>query len=207
MTFGSAVIPYAPFNTPVPIPASGPTDGPLYVVKLTGEWMALLAGCAYALAVGSSWRANSADELNQARQWGWEVVRQIDERNPDINLVYRPDPSYPLNFQYSIDGGTTWLQGPNTADAFVPQFVPDSASPSGYDLTVNRNHSNATIPLLTATDPNAVVENPISDLVNVVAPGVDINALKLIAQGNANALTIVNQGIALGELFLMIAAL
>lgn len=205
--YGSGTQPFQPFYTPVPVPTAAPTVGDQFQVSMSGEWWALVAGACYALVADSTWEATSLAQLNQVRGWAYQVLRQIDARSAAINLKFRNNPTHEGNLDFSIDGGTTWTLCADQAVHYYPLFQADSGAPGGYELSVNENYIVTAIPLLTATDPNAVVENPVSDLVNTVAPGLDINALKLIAQGNATPLQLVNQGIALGQLLLVIAAL
>lgn len=205
--YGSGTQPFQPFYTPVPVPTAAPTTGDQFQVSMSGEWWALVAGACYALVADSTWQATSLSQLNQVRAWAYQVLRQIDSRSPVIDLQFRVNPSHPQNLDFSIDGGLSWNLTADTAVHFTPEFIADGAAPAGYDLSVNGGYTQLAIPLLTATDPDAVVTDPLSDLVNQIVPGADINALKLAVQGNATPLQLVNGGITLGNLLLLVAAL
>lgn len=205
--YGSGTVPFAPFDPPVTPPSASPTDGDQWTVTMSADWWVLVAGACSALTADSSWLIDDFEVLHEVRKWAYDVIRQINLRQPVMNLVFRPNPTHPQNLDFSVDGGTTYNLTADTAAHITPEFLADGSAPGGYDLSVNGGYTQTAFPMLTATDPNAVVTDPLTSLVNDIVPGLDINALKLIAQGNATPLQLVNQGIALGQLLLLIAAI
>ena len=162
--------------------------------------MTYLVGAAQCLMSAVTW--NSDDEnvvqttISNARVL-ISAMMNLDEC--PMAIQFRPDPAYPQNFQYSLDGGATWLTGPDTASSFTPQFLVDSGAPGGYDLSVNGDHSSTPFPSLTATDPDAVITDPTTLLRNLItasgsAEGLAVQALATIGvqlvKGNGVALAL-----------------
>lgn len=187
MTFGSATAAFRPFSSPLPVPDAGPTDGDLVVIKCTSQWASYLAGAAYALCVDSSWAATSLDQLNQVRKWAWQLIHQIQERTPDIPIQFRVNPIDNQNWQYSLDAGVHWLDGPDTAANYTAQFAVSGTSPAGQKITLNNGETYTDLPPLVATDPHAVVTNPLSTAENTVSAAANV-LLTLEASGTATGI-------------------
>lgn len=207
MPYGQGIGPFVPFPTALPVPSEGLFDEPQRSITININWMLYLASAAVALAADSTWAATSKSELLQVVDTANQLIQYLG--NPDLPIVlkFQKKPGQEVDWQFSIDDGATWADGPLCAVEFSPTFPVDIAAPAGYDLSVNSGLSQAPIPLLTAHDPNAVVNDPLTSLVNVVSPAINITALSLTAQG-ASVPLVLESGIEAAEgLLTLVAAL
>ena len=170
--FPEATVPFTPFAQPVPVPLPAPFDAPLVCVQVNETWMTYIVGCVESLLAASTWDTDDPGVLHAVLSDVHLLLTHLASFEACPMIVFRVNPSYVQNWQYSTDSGTTWLDGPDTATNFTPQFIADGAAPGGYDLSVNSNHSHTAFPSLTATDPNAVITDPASTLRNLIVAGV-----------------------------------
>lgn len=177
---------FAPFEQPVAVPIVHWDDPPLVCVQINETWMTLLIGAAFALAQRSAW--DSTDDLQlqsvmqQARQL--QIGLASLEACPMIEFRVNPDNNY--YWDYSIDGGTTWTRQPDTVANFQINWEGDGASPSGLEASINNGQSFTVMPKPIGTDPDAVVTDPLTAIVNTIAPftgvpGAIIKALNDVA--------------------------
>lgn len=179
-----ANVPFAPFYYPVPVVVPGPFDAPLVCFQLNETWMTYLMGAAACLMAASTW---DSDDENVVRTVTDNARRLIEsmmqfEACP-VSITFRVNPVDGHLWDYSLDAGGTWIAGPDTAAAFTPTWTIDSDAPGGYDLSVNGT-SQSDVPMLTATDPNAVIKDPSTADENVVeatatAPGMTVQGTQL----------------------------
>lgn len=198
--FPEATVPFTPFSQPVPVPLPAPFDSPLVCIQINETWMTYLLGAAQALLAASTWDTNDPGILHAVLSDARQLINRMMEFDPCPMIVFRVNASYPQNWQYSVDSGATWLDGPDTATNYTPQFTPDSGAPGAYDLSVNGGHSSTPFPTLTATDPEALIKDPSSiernliDLISTTPEGLAIRALSTIGlqlmQNNGIALAL-----------------
>lgn len=193
-----AVYPYKPFINPVPIPAGLPTDGVTYCIQINATWLPYVLACCLALLHDSTWNSNDPAVVRDVEQRAGVLISQLV--NPEacpVPIEFRPNPAYPQNFQFSLDGAITWLDGPDTASHFTPQFAADGAAPGGYDITVNGGHTSTPIPLFTATDPNAVITDPATEFRNLITASGSVEGLAVQALATIGVQLVQNNGVAL----------
>jgi hypothetical protein len=180
-----AITPFAPFPNPVALPLPDITDEPLVCVQVNAIWVQYIIGCLETLTAQSTWDSDDENAvnavINRARNL-IDIFAQL-EACP-VPVEFRVNPLDPHYWDYSVDGGATWTRQPDTVSHFTPTYTPDGASPSGYDESVNGGLSDAQIPLLTATDPNAVIKSPSTGDENVVeatatAPGMTVQGYQV----------------------------
>lgn len=185
-TLPGAILAAMPYPYQIPIPTAAPTDAPLVCVSFARAWVPYVVGALTALRADSTW--NSDDENTVAT-----VKDNVDalialfmalEACP-MPIMFQNNPSQPINFQYSLDGGTTWNNGPDQAVHITPAFTVDVGAPGGYDLSVNGGDTSDAIPMFTAIDPEAIVKDPATTLGNLItatagADGLLIQALSTI---------------------------
>lgn len=164
-----AVLPYVPYPNPVPVIVAAPGDAPLVCLQINADWIPYIAGACKAFLAASTWDSDDENVVATMQENAQDLIDMLAalEACP-MAIEFRVDPTYPQNWQYSLDGGSTWLDGPDTASNYTPVFTADSDSPSGYDISVNGGHSADDIPILTADDPNAVDTNPTSAADNTI---------------------------------------
>lgn len=166
--FPEAQIPYTPFPQPVPVPLPAPGDPPLVCVQVNETWMTYVIGACMSLLADSTWDSADAGIAHAVHADAMQLIGMLAQLEACPMIVFRVHPTYIQNWQYSIDSGVTWLDGPDTASNYTPDFVADGGSPGGYKLSVNSDHSQTSIPLMTATDPDAVIIDPASALRNLI---------------------------------------
>lgn len=170
--FPEATVPFTPFPTPVPVPSALPFDAPLVCVQINETWMTYVLGCCQALLAASIWDTDDAGILHAVLADARLLIERLMDFEACPMITFRVNPSYIQNWQYSVDSGTTWFDGPDTASNFTPDFVASGGAPGGYTLSVNGDHTSTAIPELTAIDPNAVITDPVSTLRNLIVAGV-----------------------------------
>lgn len=167
-----ATIPFAPFSYPVPPPAPLWNDAPLVCLTLNETWMTYLIGCAQALLAASSYDSDDVVLVNSVIGQARKLVNAMMDFGACEVISFRVNPTYVQNWQYSTDAGVTWLDGPDTASSFTPDFPVSGTAPSGFALSVNGGHSTTDIPLITANDPDAVIVDPVTATRNLITAGV-----------------------------------
>lgn len=192
-----AVWPYKPFPQPIPIPVGLPTDGDTFCIRINATWIPYVMACCLALLHDSTWNSDDPATVRDVERRAGTLISQLV--NPEacpVSIQFRVNPSYVQNWQYSEDSGSTWIDGPDTASSFTPEFIPSGAS-SGYDLSVNSDHSSAAIPLLIAVDPNAVITDPATELRNLITASGSVEGLAVQALATIGVELVKNNGVAL----------
>lgn len=179
-----ALVPYTPFPQPVPIIVAAPGDAPLVCLQINQDWIPYILGCLNALRAASTWDSDDENVVATMQENAHELQDMIASYEACPVIEFRNNPTQPINFDYSLDGGATWLTGPDQAAHITPVFTADSDSPSGYDISVNGGGTSDDVPLFTATDPNAVIKDPSTGDENVVeatttAPGMTVQGTQL----------------------------
>lgn len=193
-----AVWPYKPFVQPVAIPEGLPTDGTTYCIQINATWLPYVLACCLALLHDSTWNSNDPATVRDVeRRAGTLITQLVNPEACPVPIEFRVNPSYIQNWQFSLDGGTTWDNGPDTASNYTPEFVASGSAPAGYALSVNGDHSQTDIPLLTAEDPDAVVTNPLTSLTNLIEVGTGAEGLAVKALATIGVQLVQSNGIAL----------
>jgi hypothetical protein len=181
----AAIEPFAPFPEPVALPLPDVTDEPLVCVQINSTWLQYLVGCAETLTAQSTWNSTDENAINTTIIRARHLIDILAglEACP-MPVEFRLDPADPHYWDYSNDGGATWTRQPDTVSHFTPTYTPDGTSPSGYDESINGGLSEAQIPLLTASDPNAVIKAPSTGDENIVeatatAPGMIVRSYQV----------------------------
>jgi hypothetical protein len=181
-----ASIPFAPFDEPVALPTVTPFDAPLVCLQINERWVVYLMGAAMALCAASTWRSDDENAVRTVTDNARKLIEyMMDFDTCAMPIQFRNNPAQAINFQFSLDGGSTWSDGPDQAGHITPTFTADGLAPSGYDLSVNAGDTSTAIPLVTANDPDAVVTDPASLTRNLItatdsADGLLIQALATV---------------------------
>lgn len=192
-----ALLPFQPFPEPVPVPVSGPFDDPLVTVCINAEWVQYVVGALQALVAQSTWSSANRAVVDSVVREALNLIAAFAALEPcPVPIEFQPNPAYPQNWQYSLDGGVTWLDGPDVASSYTPEFIVDGTSPSGYELSVNGDHSATDIPTLTATDPDAVILDPATLLRNSIQAGTGAEGLLVGALAHIGVQLVQTNGIA-----------
>lgn len=168
MPLFDALVPYPPFPDPVPVPVPGPFDAPLVCVKINQTWVTYVLSCLNALLAASTWDSDDENVVHTVIKNAEKLIQAFAKFEACPMLIFRNDPTQPINFDYSEDGGVTWTPGPDQAAHMTPTFLVDGTSPSGYDMSVNGGQTSDPIPLLIADDPEAIIKTPVSGDENVI---------------------------------------
>lgn len=177
-----ALRPFAPFPHPVPLPVSNPLVDATITVCINTEWLPYVVGALRCLTMDSTWDSDDENAVRAVEDNAMSLIEAFSLQEPcPVPIQFRPNPTHPQNWDYSLDGGTTWLAGPEVASHYTPVFTADGTSPSGYAESVNGGLSSAQIPLLTATDPNAVITDPTTLLRNEITAGSGVDGLVIQA--------------------------
>lgn len=193
-----ALEPFAPFQYPLPVPVASPTDEPLITVCVNREWVPYIMGALHVFRAASTWGSQSPDVVAGLINDAETLIGLFMEMEPcPVPIQFQINPDYVQNWQYSLDGGTTWLDGPDTATNFVPSFTVDGTAPGGYELSVNDGHSATDIPLLTAVDAQAIVKDPSSTLTNLITASSGAEGLVVQALATIGVQLVQSNGIAL----------
>lgn len=189
-----ALIPFTPFPAPVDLPLPDVTDAPLVCVQINAIWMQYLIGCAEALTAQSTWASDDENAVNVTIRRARNLIDILAglEACP-VGVMFRLNPLDSHYWDYSNDGGATWTRQPDTVSHFTPTFTVDGGSPGGFDLSVNGGLSSDPIPLLTATDPTAIIIDPTTTTRNTIQASSTVDGLQVV-----NALDEVAAAIATG---------
>jgi hypothetical protein len=193
-----ANIPYAPFTNPVPLIVAAPDDPPLVCIQVNIDWLPYIIGCCFALRAASTWNSDDENAVAAMQDNADELIAILGEAEAcPVSVQFRVNPVDGHLWDYSNDGGTTWLAGPDTAQHFTPVFTADGGAPGGYDLSVNGGVSSGLLPLLTASDPDAVVKDPASLLANLITASAGADGLAIQALASIGVWLVKNNGVAL----------
>ena len=166
-----------------------PDSGILVSITINQDWVPIIAGAMMTLLNASSWDTNSKADLDDMRG------RVIDALNivngylpvtPPIQFMRNVD--NPVQWDYSLDAGATWIEGPDTWRYFYPEFTVDTGTPSGYSLSTNYGNEFEPVPQMNDVVANAVRENPASSLQNTITSATGITPLELISGGTVSLL-------------------
>lgn len=190
-----AVLPYVTYPNPVPVIVAAPTDPPVVCIQVNVDWVPYILGCLKALLAASTWNSDDENVVATMQENAQLLIDTIAAYEACPMIDFRLNPDDPHYWDWTSDGGVIWTRQPDTVSHFTPTYTADGTSPSGYDESVNGGLSSTDIPLLTATDPDAVVKNPTSGDENVVeatataaaftAQGYQIGAQLLDGQGSS----------------------
>lgn len=101
----------------------------------------------------------------------------------ELPIQFQRNVDNPVQWDYSLDGGITWLTGPDTWRYFYPDFVTSLGTPSGWQLSVNQGNQFEPVPVMSAVAGSDIVRtDPASDAVNTIAPSSGIIPIELQAQ-------------------------
>jgi hypothetical protein len=164
------------------VPVAEITDSPTICISINVEWVSILLGLVNTLTAQSTWKSDDPAEVDRGCDNGFEFLHLImnSEACP-VPTMFRLDPDDPHFWDFSNDGGSTWERQPDTVIHFTPEFPVDGGAPGGYDLTVNGDLSHAAIPLLTAHQPDAVINDPTGDAINTILPALGIDGFQVRA--------------------------
>jgi len=179
---------FQPFAQRVPVQTIDPFSDEQVSITVGKSWIAYLVGCVQALNAASSWDTQDASTIQQLRTWAANRTYQLTNWSVPVDLVYRLNATQPINFDYSVDGGTTWITGPNQAEGITPVFAPAISSPSGYELTVNNDQTVGFVPVIENIVDNAVRTDPGTSLVNTVSSATGVTPLELVSGGTVGLL-------------------
>jgi len=154
VTYG-AYIPLEPFNAPIPIPPWSPDNtSDLVSISLSQQWIAPLLGAAVSLLALSTWDTDNSDDLNQVRQWVNRLLKLIMDYQPMMPPIqFRVNPGDTAHWQYSLDSGATWINGPATApssDTVItdPTGIQTITNSTGQPLTIKDAIANLTLDIV-----------------------------------------------------------
>lgn len=116
-----AIVPFSPFEYPVTLPLPDIGDAPLVCVQINQVWMQYLIGCAEALTVQSTWRSDDENAVNTVIRRARNLIDVLAglEACP-MPVQFQIDPLDSTHWEYSTDGGATWLDGPLTTFPAAP---------------------------------------------------------------------------------------
>jgi hypothetical protein len=107
MTFNpGALEPFAPFFPPVPVPGAGACDLPVTCVTYSMAWQPYVLSCLKALLMDSTWNTSDPAILATTRQQAGNLLSEF--MSDPCSVIFRPDPTFPTEIDYSLDGGATW---------------------------------------------------------------------------------------------------
>jgi hypothetical protein len=195
-TVPGAILPALPFPFEIPVPETHPSDEPTVQVCFNIDWLPYIMGALGALLADSTWNTSNPTTLDSVKNDVQDLLSLFAQAEACEVLVFRVNPSDPANWQYSTDGGTTWIDGPDTAANYTASFTADSDAPGGYDITINDGTAATDIPLLTATDVNAIVKNPASLLANLITASAGADGLAIQALAQVGVWLVKNNGVA-----------
>lgn len=205
-TLTGATLAPIPFPHEFPVPTTAPGDSPLICVSVNVDWVKYIVGSLGALVSDSVWDSTDLEVVVDAKHAVLDLIQMFAAMEScPVPIQFRNDPANPRNFQYSLDGGTTWNDGPDQSGHFTPSFIADGTSPSGYDVSVNEGATSDPVPLLTANDPNALIKDPSTGDENVVeitatAPALSWQGTQLGGQlGRGGISILVNKILDVGE--------
>ncbi len=165
-----ASTPFVPFDHPVALPLPDVTDAPLVCIQINEIWMQYLIGCAEALTAQSTWNSDDENAVNVTVRRARNLIDILSGIEACPMIEFRVNPTDPHYWDYSTDSGAIWIRQPDTVSHWTPTFAVDGGAPGGYDISVNGDITSAPIPLLTAHQPDAVVTDPLTAIVNTIAP-------------------------------------
>lgn len=195
-TVTGAILGAVPYKCEVPVPTSHPSDAPLVCISVNLDWIPYIVGALGALTADSTWDTDDENTLATVKSNVSDLMQLFAAMEAcPVPIEFQPNPSRPQDWQYSLDGGVTWLNGPTCAVHYTPTFPTDGGAPSGYDLSVNGGLSSALIPLFTANDPNAVVKDPAALLTNLITAGAGIDGLVIQALAQVGVWLVKNNGV------------
>src|SRR5271165_1389507 len=114
------MIPFEPFQLPVPLAGAGACDSPLVCVSFSQAWLPYVLTCLKALLMDSSWASTDMTALAANRQAAQQLMENfmVDGCVPAVEFQLNPD--NPCLMQYSLDGGVTWVDMPDTLACLAP---------------------------------------------------------------------------------------
>lgn len=170
MPLTGALVPFAPFNIPVEPPAANWDDAPRICIQINETWATYLMGAAQALAAQATWNSDDENVVAACVQNAVQMIGAIASLEACPMVQFRVNPDNPYYWDYSNDAGATWTRQPDTVQYWQANWETDPMSPSGLAVTINSGLSRTVLPKPIGTDPDAVVTDPLTALVNTIAP-------------------------------------
>lgn len=196
--YPSAALPWVPYPKPIQVPVADVTDEPTVSFCINAEWLSVVIGCLYTLTHQSTWSSNLTSEVDRAVNNGYELLHLLMQAEPcPVPVEFRLNPLDPHYWDYSNDGGATWTRQPDCPINFTPTWPVDGLAASGYDLSVNGGLSQTPVPLIVATDPDAVITDPGTLTRNLITATTGADGLLIQALATIGVSMVQNNGVAL----------
>jgi hypothetical protein len=158
-------------------------------IAINQDWVPYIAGAMMVLLNASTWDTNSKTDLDDMRGRVVEALNIVNGYTPVAPPIqFQRNETNPVQWDYSLDAGETWLAGPDNWRYFYPEFTVDTGTPSGYQLSVNHGNEYEPVPVIDDIVGNAVRNNPASDLTNTITSATGITPLELISGGTVSLL-------------------
>lgn len=110
-----AQIPYVAFPNPVPLPLPDIGDAPLICVTINEVWVEYIVGCLQALTAQSTWDSSDENAVNTTIRRARNLIDVFAQFEAcPMPIEFRVNPGDTEHWQYSLDGGGTWSDGPAT---------------------------------------------------------------------------------------------
>jgi hypothetical protein len=114
--YPGAALPYRPFPYPIPVPASDITDEPTYQLCINVQWIKVLIGLANTLTAQSTWKSDDPAEVDRGCNNGFELLHLLTTTGVcELPIEFRVDPGDDRRWDYSTDGGASWIEQPLTS--------------------------------------------------------------------------------------------
>jgi hypothetical protein len=121
MPLKGATLGFAPFEQPVPIPATAWNDAPLVCVQVNETWMTYVLGALFALLPDSTWDSTDPVAVDAVQDNVRAMLAAFSALEAcAMAIEFRVNPGDSLHWQYSLDTGATWLDGPATTFPAMP---------------------------------------------------------------------------------------
>lgn len=106
---------FAPFDQPVAIPGVAWNAAPLVCIQINQTWATYVLGACFALLKRSTWDTTDKTAIDSTIQNAVQLMGAIAafEACP-MPIQFQVDPTDDRHWEYSLDGGATWLDGPLT---------------------------------------------------------------------------------------------
>ena len=180
--------PFQPFALRVPVQTVDPFADEQVSITVGKSWIAYLIGCVQALNAASTWDTQDAATIQQLRTWVANLTSQLMSWETPVHLEFRLHPGRPQYWDYSVDGGLTWTEQPDTVNYMLPAWASNPYSASGMDLSVNDGVSYTQVPIIDGIVNDAIRKDPSSSIVNTISTATGVTPLELISGGTVSML-------------------
>jgi hypothetical protein len=152
--------PVSPFPYPIALVTDDPGTGVLVDIQINQNWIPLIIGSMMVLLNASTWSTSQTNALFDMRDRVVRAMNIIGSFNPvPPPIEFRVKPDDTAHWQYSLDSGVNWLNGPATS-ASLDSIISDPSSgqmiaqPDGTALTVATAIGNLALDIWSGlTDP------------------------------------------------------